>query len=457
MKNVFVFIKKQTIAFIAVVFLILAGCSTGATGVLENPGQIRPSAGTVQSSTEDFRNMRNSYIDELSEAGREYSVEDLFDFALRNNQEIQSAHSKYKAAAERPQQARSLPDPRLSLQADDSLKSREIALTQTFPWFGKRDLRGMAEENAALAEYNRYEAVQFEVLSRVRDAYSEYYYLSKMIEITKENLEIMEFFRDVVRTRFEVGEETYADMVRIEIETEKLRDRLEELQEQRRPRRAALNRELGRPPSAPLPWYPVLPEESAAGFEGVNILGIVMQNNPRLLAQRFEIDRRSEQKSLAKKEYYPDLTVGIMRMDEGMGGMAEGINAAMISINIPIWKDSYRAGVRGQRELIEAEHHTLVYNEYLVESELENSLFSFRDAQRKIRLYEDHLLPRAEESLGASETAYRAGNIDVLGWLDAQRKMLSFELEIERARVERFKAIGEIEKLAGKRIDEFNN
>ncbi len=445
-------LEKAAVAGFGVFLLVLAGCA-GGNEFRNDPAGVRPHTGPARVPVEN-RDPGDYGGEDLPDFDEDSPIEDYFRYALERNEAVQAAFRNWEAAAERPRQARSLPDPRVSFQADDSFESRELSVSQTFPWYGKRALRGQAERSGAMAQYSRYLQQKLEVLSRVRRAYGDYYYLSESIGIAEENLDLLEYFVQVVRARFRAGQAAHPDLIRIEVEAEKLRDRLEELRDQRRPRAAELNRVLGRSHSAPLPWPVSLPEEGIEDMEEDRLMKSAAENNPRLLALRHEIDRRGHQKELAGKEYYPDITVGAMRMEEGMGGMGDDINAAMISINIPLWRGSYDAGVREAGRRLEAGRRSLADAEYGVESELENALFSFRDARRRVELFEGYLLPKAEESLEVSETAYRAAEVDVNAFLDAQRELLNFELELRRSRAERFKAIGEIEKLVGAPLTE---
>ncbi len=441
--------RKVAVTGIAAFLLLLAGCA-GGNEFRNDPAGVRPRTGPARGPSE---NRDPAYYggEDLPDLDEDSPVENYFRYALENNESIRAAYSRWAAASERPSQARSLPDPRVSFQADDSFQSRELAVSQTFPWHGKRALRAEAEKSGALAEYSRYLTQTLDVLNTVRGAYGDYYYLSEATDIMAENLGLLEYFEEVVRRRFEAGLAPHSDLIRIEVESEKLRDRLEELREQRRPRAAALNRVLGRPHSARLPWPVSLPEEGITELQEDRLIDDAIENNPQLLALRHEIDRRGDLKDLAGKEYYPDITVGVMRMEDAMGGMGGGvdIDAAMVSINIPLWRGKYDAGVREADRRLEAGRRTLADAEYGVESALENALFRFRDTQRRLELYRNYLLPKAEESLRVSESAYRAGEVDVIELIDAQRELLNFELELKRSRADRFKAVGEIEKLVG--------
>ena len=76
--------------------------------------------------------------------------------------------------------------------------------------------------------------------------------------------------------------------------------------------------------------------------------------------------------------------------------------------------------------------------------------YQFRDAGRKIDLYRDTLLPKASQSLKATEAAYRAGKGSFIDLVDAERIILEFELSYERALTDHGQRLGRLEMLIGR-------
>ena len=76
-------------------------------------------------------------------------------------------------------------------------------------------------------------------------------------------------------------------------------------------------------------------------------------------------------------------------------------------------------------------------------------IYKLRDAQRKIELYKDALIPKATESLNVTESGFRAGAGTFSDIIDAQRILLEFKLSHERALTDKELAIAKIEMLTG--------
>ena len=109
---------------------------------------------------------------------------------------------------------------------------------------------------------------------------------------------------------------------------------------------------------------------------------------------------------------------------------------AMISINLPIWTDSYSAGVKQANAMTAMAQREKRQAEFDLVAQAEQVMFELDDNLRKIRLYENVLIPKAKEMIDVSEQAYRTNMIDFLSLLDAQKKLLGFQLKHQRVLAE---------------------
>jgi outer membrane protein, heavy metal efflux system len=128
-----------------------------------------------------------------------------------------------------------------------------------------------------------------------------------------------------------------------------------------------------------------------------------------------------------------------------------------LSISLPIWRDRYRAAIRQAGHQFQAANASLVDRRNALEADLQLAMYNLRDANRKIALYRDTLLPRAGEAMRASEAAYRAGTVDFLTLVESYRLPLEFELALVRARTQYAQRLAEIELLIGQSIEQPGN
>jgi cobalt-zinc-cadmium efflux system outer membrane protein len=392
-------------------------------------------------------------------------LQDYLAYAALRNAGLEAAFYQWKAALEKVPQARALPDPRFNygyfireVETRVGPQRQRFGIAQTFPWFGKLALRGDVALQASEAARERYEWRKLGLFYRVKKAFYEYYYLGRAAEITTENRELLRYWEKVARVRYKTATARHPDVIKAQVELGKLDDRLRTIERSLDPVRAELNAALDRPPDAPLPVPRSVPDETEPGVTDEELFGWMRERNPRLRSLAFEIARQEKRIDLARKNFFPDLTLGLDYVQTD-GALMSGVPddgkdplMAMLSINVPLWWGKYRAEEKEARAQARAARRTLAQEENDLETGLERALFNLNDAARKIDLFRDTLIPKGKQSLKATEAAYRTGEMDFLNLVDAQRLLLEFQLSYERARADHGKSLAEVEMLVGREI-----
>ncbi len=398
-----------------------------------------------------------------AELPAEAGLTEYLAYAALHNPQLQASFARYKAALEAIAPARALPDPRLTyryfiqeVETRVGPQEQSFGLAQTFPWFGKLELRGDMAMEKAKASGQAFEAARLKLFYQVKHAYYEYYYLARAIAVTKENVELMGYLEQVARTKYKVAAAGHQDVIRAQVEQGKLADQLRSLEDLRKPIVAKLNAALNRSPAAPLPWPKgvVLEEKIEASDE--QILSWLGQANPQLKALDHQIAAQKKTVELAGKDYFPDFTIGVDYIDTagalmfGTPDSGKDPVVVMASINLPIWHDKYRANQRQARARYLAALKERLGAENALASEVYLTLYEFRDAQRKINLYRDSLILRAETSLKVTQTAFTADKASFLDLIDAERILLEFQLLYERALASHAQRLAQLEMLIGR-------
>jgi outer membrane protein TolC len=389
------------------------------------------------------------------------ALSDYLAYAALNNPGLEAAFNRWKAALERVPQVRSLPDPRFNyayfiqeVETRVGPQEHKVGLAQMFPWFGKLELRGDVALEAANAERQRYEAAKLELFYRVKKAYFEYYHVGRAIAITDENVQLLAYLEGVARAKYKAGAPTHAAVIKAQVELGKLEERARALRDLAGPVAAQLNAALNRRSDAALPLPAAIPEEEVE-FTDQQLYSRLKEGNPELKTIDSVAARDRAAVDLAQKGYFPDITVGLDYVDTdsalmpGTEDSGKDPVVGMISVNLPIWRDKYRAAEREARARYDASLKERSNRENSLMASLEMALYGFRDAERKIDLYRDTLIPKANQSLKVTQQAYEAGSADFLDLIDAQRVLLEFELSYERALTNRAQRLAEIEMLVG--------
>lgn len=392
------------------------------------------------------------------------SADDFVRYALYHSPKVEAAYQRWVAAAERLPQVRSLPDPRVNfgffldeVETRTGAQQARFGVSQSFPWPGLLGDREDAAAMAARAVWRQFEAARLEVVERVVEALHELGYLDAAIGITTENLELLKSFEEVVRARYRVGSGSHPELVRVQVELGQLEDRLAQLRAMRPTYVADLNAALNRAAETPVAEFAALPGR-VASVDGPALAEIARRSNPALLALDERIEEQRIRGEVARKEGLPEFMVGvdyIVTNEAINSSIAEsGDDPVLLSfgITVPIWRDKYDAGVREALARRLAVSHERADEANRIAASIQRAWFAHTDADRRVRLFETTLIPKAEESLRASLAGFRTGETSFLDLLDTERTLLEFAIAAERARADRGQALARLNTLVGEPV-----
>ncbi len=406
----------------------------------------------------------SSSSDLLPTIGQDSTLAEALTYAALCNRDLESAYYVWQAELEDRPQVTALPDPRLTfghyiaeVETRVGPMRQQIQMSQTFPWFGKQESRGLAADADARAAFLRFESRKHQIFDRVRTAYYEMYYLQSSTGILEDNIELLKQFESLVQQRYQIGESQASQIIRVQIEIEKRQDELRRLQDKRHPLVAIFNAALGRPANSEAPRPLSLDARSLEASLG-ELQQMLPLDNPELLALQEEMNRERHASEVARKLFYPDVTLGFGYTTIGDGTNAsdpeDGNDAllATVSINIPIQSDKYSAAVRQSlmRRLALASSREERLNRLM--AELTTLYYEHIDAIERVSLYQDRLIPQTEESMHATLAEFEAGDATFLDLLDIERTWLEMQRLHERAITDRQLALSHLERLIGQSL-----
>jgi outer membrane protein TolC len=396
--------------------------------------------------------------EQITDANTLVKLEDYLRYASLNNAGIKAVFEQWKAAIEEVPQAKALPDPQLQYgyytRQSDMQMNQMVGVMQMFPWFGKIDARTEQAMKNAEAAQQKYQAARLALFKEVKEGFYEYVYLAKATEIAMENLELLRHFEEVARTKYIAAQAGQPDVIRAQVELARIEYALSSLEQLREPTVSKLRKSLTLPEDTNLPW-PKGEEFNAATLGYEQLVYLLRQKNPELLGLNFDVMAAKSRIELAKKNFYPDIGVGIEWTEFERSGEMSGRDsvALMFQINLPLWRDSYSAGQRQAQAMAMSVEKEKIDTENSLLAKAAQSYYDYNDSIRRIQLYRDTLIPKVEELLQASETAYKAGTIDFLSLIDSQRMLLDYHLSYQRALADNRQKLAELEMLVGTELD----
>jgi outer membrane protein TolC len=389
------------------------------------------------------------------------TLDGLIDEAFKSNPQILAAYSSWIAEELKIKQVTSLPDPvaRFSYFGEN-IETRvgpqraKYGLSQKIPFPGKLRLKGKTAQKQAQMMKAKYEAVEREIIKKVKFAYYDLWWVDKAIQITEAEKDILANLESVAKERFETNLSPQQDVLKAQVMISKLIDKLFLLKRQRRSLEAKINSLLNRPQATPLGEVEEInPAEFDYALE--QLRSIASENRQELIAANLDVERKEYEQSLARLDYLPDFTLGFNYIDIDDGHTSQpddGQDAWMgtVSLNLPIWLERLDAQVKEKKRKLQASKNNFKNVENTVAFEVEDLYFKINTYKEIISLYDTALIPQTEQSFQAAKTAYETGKVDFLNWLDSERVLLQTRLAYYKAVSDYQKSIAFLERVVGR-------
>jgi outer membrane protein TolC len=386
-------------------------------------------------------------------------LDDLLLDCLQNSPEILAAQARARAAGYRVPQAKALPDPMFMLGYQNE-GFREITLgkeqnamgmfsiSQKFPFPGKRGLKGeMAARDAQTAAAD-YQTILLRVVNKVREAYYDLFLAHKTIDILKERTSLFTQIEEAAAARYSSGMGMQQEVVMAQTEKYMLLER-EEMQRQRiQALQGMLNAASGRPVITPL-GRPVEPVRTVYEHTLDELLATAKENSPEIKSKERMVAAAETRVQIAKKEYYPDITLqaGYFPKTDGLLDMWN----LTASVDLPLFfRSKQRQALFEARELLFAAKREVLATEYMLLSNLRESYSMLEAADRLMTLYREGLIPKTSQDVQLSLSGYVTGRTEAITVISRLKAFLDFELLFWTQHVEREKAIARLKAISGK-------
>ncbi len=393
-------------------------------------------------------------------------LQSYIEAALAGNPALAEALAGYRGALQKVPQVTSLPDPMLSFtQFLRSVETRvgpqlnTLMLTQKFPWFGKLDLKGKIAFKEAAAQHQAYRARERDIIGQVKRAFYNLGYVDRAVEISQEDQLLLEHYEELAQIRYSTGQGLQQAVIKIQAEITKIINRLKILDQQRVSLVARLNTLMNRPPEESLPTVGqlVLPQMTL-NLEELYHLG--ERNRQELKVVMARIEKSEQSIDLARKDYWPNVTLSAGMINVGGRNDPAGLllpppdngkNAYNFSvgINIPIRRAKYNAGVLEATEGLIANRKQYLNIRNEMEFSIRDQSIRIETLQEQVKLFEEVLIPQAEEALRSTESAYGTGQLGALDLLDSERVLLELRLINARYYADYLGALANLERAIG--------
>jgi outer membrane protein, heavy metal efflux system len=402
-----------------------------------------------------FAARSNSAERSLSE---EANLAVILRLALAEHPELAEARERAAAARELAPAAARLPDPEFEYElwaqplarplALDEAQMHMFGVRQTFPAPGSLDAQSKSASARADVASRAHLAREQDLVARVRRAYAEYYRADREYRIHLEHVLLEQQALDAARAQYQGGRGTQQDVLRVAVELSRLHNDISAIDRDRRTARGLLNTLMARAIESPL-GPPAALEPAALDVRLDQLEHLVADRRPEIAAAVSAIESRASDLDAARSTAsWPSFMVGLQYMYMPPENDPHNYGV-MFSLSLPWLNPRHREEVRAAEAQLAAERSALSSTRYAARYELFEAVERLKAARESFAIIERDLLPQAKQSFESAEAAYRGGQADALGMLDALRSLLDVRLERERALARIETALADTERAVG--------
>ena len=379
------------------------------------------------------------------------SAQDLVEAVLSRNLGLPARTQALEAARARAARAGALDDPMFSyglapglIDRSSNIYGQRLELSQQLPWPGKLALREQAARHEAEASHTDVETLRLDLAERAHALFAEWFLVHRATHINESNQKLWQDVADIAERRYSVGRAQQSDVLQARIEFHRLKQSYITLERERRNVQAEVNALLGQAPDMPLPPPADLPPPQPADVP-IAAPGQAVAGQPALARLKAEIAAAESKVGLADLDFFPDFA--IRAGYDGVMDMPEQRAMVGISLNIPFDQGKRRAARDEAKAELRGLEAQLSDQEIALEAELQKAVDRAEEGRRMLSVFNEQLLPLAEQNIDAVVSGYQSGSGDFLALLTAQKARADIEYEAAAALADYHRSLARIERL----------
>ena len=374
--------------------------------------------------------------------------------AVEQSPMVLAKYKSFEAAMTKVQQMNSLPDPTFSLgyfispvETRVGPQKVRFSLTQMFPWFGTLKVQGDMAARSAEVVFQQFIDTQNKVKFEVAKAYYPLQELDELIQVQESNLEILKSMKQLATVKYENGNTSLADVLRVDLIVKEIETELSLLGDKRQPLTVFFNRILHQPDTTS-----IVLEESMQTKSSTSILENDWSKNPRIEELNKRIEVAKAQSTVIEKQGLPKIGAGLdyvvvgERTDINVPGNGKNVFMPMLSISLPIFRGKYKAAIEETELQTEAYQYSILAIENELASTYENLRYDVNIENQLLDLYQKQMV-ETEQIQSLMLSSFRNSGEDLDELLRIQMQLLGYQMKEVKAKTRLQTALANIDYL----------
>jgi cobalt-zinc-cadmium efflux system outer membrane protein len=360
-----------------------------------------------------------------------------------------------EAARARVEVAGSLPDPLLRITSDeiDRLSGPRqnkmiYSIEQEIPLWGKRTLRREAAEAVMSQKAAETRDAETELTERVKVTFAVRYQAYRALQANRGLRPLLANVAQVARDRYAQNLVSQQDVIRAELEATRLLNEIARLEGVAHSADGRLNAILLRPLTAPLAAPESLrPLPPVSRLQVGELVARARANNPALAGNDAMIRAADRTAQLARRDWYPDVTISAGAIDRTGNGPNGYI--ASIGVKVPLQWGLHEGQVRDAAAQADAARLRRDAVEQQIQGDIAEAAAALEAGRRSADLTRQRLIPQANAALQSAIADYSVGKLELTAVLQAERELVAACIELLSTELDQQRQLAAIERLVG--------
>jgi outer membrane protein, heavy metal efflux system len=391
------------------------------------------------------------------------SLREVYDLARERNPMLHASRAAADAVATQEPAAVLPPDPEIQLgvmnaslpglRADmPGSMLPSVQAMQMIPFPGKLRLEGQIARQSTAKARTGIDETWWEVRAGAAMAFYEIYQADRQIAVMEETLDWLRQFEQVATVMYSVGSGRQSDVLRAGVEVARMQADIARMRAMRTTAVARLNAVLDRPADTPVPAvaFAALPQDLPAAAE---LQSWAEESRPMLERARIGVEQARTREALARRELWPDLTVGVQYGQRPSDMGTERMGSLMVGFSVPVFAGQRQMQMRREAAAMEQMARAdLTGVRAQVRARVGELIAELDRARTLVTLYRTEVLPQAEANVTSAFSSYRVGRVDFMTLVDAQMTLNQYSQELYALLAEYGRMIAELEMTIGREL-----
>jgi outer membrane protein, heavy metal efflux system len=394
-------------------------------------------------------------------AGR-LRLSDLYTQVERANPRIAAAQALSAAARARVPAARRPPDPQLQLGFMNyslpglapmpTLGMSQLQLMQMLPLGGKLRAAGRVADAQASSSAERARDVVWETRAAAAMGFYDLYAADGQLDVARETLRLLQDVERTAQSMYRVGEGRQADVLRAQVEIARMAEDTLRMRAMRATMVARLGALLDRDVTLDI-GRAILPHFPDSIPARISLDTIASTGRPMLRAGIEDVRSAEASQTLARREIWPDLQLGVVYGQQGSEMGTERMGSLMLGASLPVFARDQQLRMREETAaMTRMAQADLAAMRADTRGRIGEAYASLERARTLAALYRSTVLPQAEATAASALAAYRVGGVDFMTLLDDRMTVNRYRQQLYVLDADQGKAWAELEMLVGREL-----